>query len=179
MRTAARSIDRDIGNSREERRAHPIDDTDSQNDRNRPTRFHHFASQQGFPDRDATVDSIGGASVRIEDDIDRHRFARVSAGPAVGHGLHASTSTTSAPRISAAWTRSRGLDVGNALLRDAPLQSWRSDRCAGSDGHGPASARGERGLQDLHAIALRSGEPCQRSGRQAQHENLVNQSLRR
>jgi len=74
----------------------------------------------------------------------------------------------------------RGLEVAHALLEASPLETWRRERYASFDaGDGLAFANGERGLQDLHAIALRSGEPRQRSGRQELYENLVNQYLRR
>ena len=74
----------------------------------------------------------------------------------------------------------RGLEVAHALLETSPLEDWRSARYASfDDGDGQAFARGDRSLTDLHAIASRSGEPQQRSGRQELYENLFNQYLRR
>ncbi len=74
----------------------------------------------------------------------------------------------------------RGLEVAHALIEASPLEDWRSARYASfDDGDGQAFANGQRGLQDLHAIALRSGEPQLRSGRQEIYENLINQYLRR
>ncbi|MEF3082577.1 xylose isomerase [Luteimonas sp. SMYT11W] len=74
----------------------------------------------------------------------------------------------------------RGLEVAHALLETSPMEDWRRARYASfDDGDGQAFARGERSLTDLHAIACRSGEPQQRSGRQELYENLINQYLRR
>ncbi|MBD9369749.1 xylose isomerase [Xanthomonas sp. XNM01] len=74
----------------------------------------------------------------------------------------------------------RGLEVAHALLEKSPWEQWRAERYASFDaGDGKAFADGKLGLADLHAIASKSGEPKQTSGRQEQYENLLNQYLLR
>lgn len=74
----------------------------------------------------------------------------------------------------------RGLEVAHALLTASPWEQWRKDRYASFDaGDGKAFEGGALSLADLHAIAAKSGEPQQRSGRQEQYENLINQYLLR
>ncbi|MBD9367686.1 xylose isomerase [Xanthomonas sp. XNM01] len=74
----------------------------------------------------------------------------------------------------------RGLEVAHALLEKSPWERWRAERYASFDaGDGKAFADGKLGLADLHAIASKSGEPKQTSGRQEQYENLLNQYLLR
>lgn len=74
----------------------------------------------------------------------------------------------------------RGLEVAHALLDDSPWEQWRKDRYASFDGgDGQAFEQGKLSLADLHAIAAKSGEPQQRSGRQEAYENLLNQYLLR
>lgn len=76
----------------------------------------------------------------------------------------------------------RRLAVAHALLESFPVETWRGERCDSCDdgnGDGLAFANDERGLQNLQAIALRSDEPRQRSGRQELDEHLVNQYLLR
>lgn len=72
-----------------------------------------------------------------------------------------------AARIGDMGTIARGREGAHA-----PLETWRS-------GDGLAFAPGEHSLQTRYPIALRSGEPHPRSGRQTHYERLVHQSLRR
>ncbi|MFC4728223.1 xylose isomerase [Coralloluteibacterium thermophilus] len=74
----------------------------------------------------------------------------------------------------------RGLEVAHALLTASPWEQWRRERYASFDaGEGKAFEEGGLSLADLHGIALKSGEPQQRSGRQEAYENLLNQYLLR
>jgi xylose isomerase len=72
----------------------------------------------------------------------------------------------------------RGLEVAHALLNDSPWEQWRKDRYASFDnGAGKDFADGKLKLTDLHALALKNGEPQQISGKQERYENLLNQYL--
>jgi xylose isomerase len=72
----------------------------------------------------------------------------------------------------------RGLEVAHALLTVSPWERWRSERYASFDsGSGQQFAEGRLKLGDLAAMAARTGEPRQISGRQEQYENLLNQYL--
>ncbi|WP_058835923.1 xylose isomerase [Luteimonas abyssi] len=74
----------------------------------------------------------------------------------------------------------RGLEVAHALLADSPWEGWRRERYASFDaGEGKAFADGALDLAALRDLAEKAGEPTQRSGRQEQYENLVNQYLQR
>jgi xylose isomerase len=74
----------------------------------------------------------------------------------------------------------RGLEVAHALLTASPWEGWRRERYASFDqGAGRDFAAGKLGLAELHALALRGGEPQQRSGKQERYENLLNQYLLR
>lgn len=72
----------------------------------------------------------------------------------------------------------RGLEVAHALLTDSSWEKWRQERYASFDGgDGKSFEQGALSLTDLRALALDSGEPQQRSGRQEQYENLLNHYL--
>ena len=74
----------------------------------------------------------------------------------------------------------RGLEVAHALLNDSPWEQWRKERYASFDaGAGADFAAGKLGLADLAALAGKSGEPAQISGKQERYENLLNQYLLR
>lgn len=74
----------------------------------------------------------------------------------------------------------RGLQVAHALLRESPLEQWRSARYASFDaGGGRAFEQGEATLGQLYEQVLRAAEPVPASGRQEAHENLLNQYLDR
>jgi xylose isomerase len=74
----------------------------------------------------------------------------------------------------------RGLEVAHALLNHSPWESWRAERYASFDsGAGHDFEQGKLGLSELHALALKSGEPVQLSGKQERYENLLNQYLMR
>jgi len=74
----------------------------------------------------------------------------------------------------------RGLEVAHALLNHSPWESWRAERYASFDsGAGRDFEQGKLGLSELHALAVRSGEPTQLSGKQERYENLLNQYLMR
>ncbi|HZX75939.1 xylose isomerase [Lysobacter sp.] len=74
----------------------------------------------------------------------------------------------------------RGLEVAHALLNASPWEQWRAERYASFDnGAGRDFEQGKLGLADLHALALKNGEPRQISGKQEKYENLLNQYLLR
>ena len=74
----------------------------------------------------------------------------------------------------------RGLEVAHALLNDSPWEQWRKERYASFDaGAGADFAAGKLGLAELAALAAKSGEPVQISGKQERYENLLNQYLLR
>lgn len=74
----------------------------------------------------------------------------------------------------------RGLEVAHALLNASPWEQWRAERYASFDnGAGRDFEQGKLGLADLHAMALKNGEPEQISGKQEKYENLLNQYLLR
>ncbi len=74
----------------------------------------------------------------------------------------------------------RGLEVAHALLTASPWETWRKERYASFDaGAGRDFEQGKLGLAELHALALKQGEPSQRSGKQERYENLLNQYLLR
>ncbi len=74
----------------------------------------------------------------------------------------------------------RGLEVAHALLTASPWEQWRTQRYASFDsGAGRDFAQGKLSFADLHALALKSGEPAQLSGQQEKYENLINQYLLR
>jgi xylose isomerase len=74
----------------------------------------------------------------------------------------------------------RGLEVAHALLNASPWEQWRAERYASFDnGAGRDFEQGKLGLADLHALAMKNGEPRQISGKQEKYENLLNQYLLR
>jgi xylose isomerase len=74
----------------------------------------------------------------------------------------------------------RGLEVAHALLTASPWEQWREQRYASFDnGAGRDFAQGKLGFADLHALAVKNGEPAKLSGHQEKYENLLNQYLLR
>lgn len=74
----------------------------------------------------------------------------------------------------------RGLEVAHALLNASPWEQWRAERYASFDnGAGRDFEQGKLGLADLHALAMKNGEPRQISGKQEKYENLLNQYVLR
>ena len=72
----------------------------------------------------------------------------------------------------------RALLVADRILTQSPYKAFRKDRYASFDeGQGKAFEEGKLTLEDLHAHALRNGEPRQSSGRQEWLENLVNRYI--
>ena len=69
----------------------------------------------------------------------------------------------------------RSLVVANAVLTKSPYKKIRADRYASYDaGSGEAFEKGTLTLQDLRKLALITGEPTQRSGKQEWLENIIN-----
>ena len=69
----------------------------------------------------------------------------------------------------------RSLVVADAVLTKSPYKKIRADRYASYDaGSGEAFEKGTLTLQDLRKLALISGEPTQRSGKQEWLENIIN-----
>jgi xylose isomerase len=68
--------------------------------------------------------------------------------------------------------------VAHALLTKSPWEQLRAERYASFDqGAGRDFAQGKLSLADLHALAVKNGEPAKRSGKQERYENLINQYL--
>lgn len=68
----------------------------------------------------------------------------------------------------------RALLAAQKVLDHTPYREWRAGRYASFDqGEGQQFALGKLKLRDLRNIALRDGEPEQRSGRQERFENLL------
>jgi xylose isomerase len=60
-------------------------------------------------------------------------------------------------------------------LTKSPYKKIRADRYASFDaGSGAAFEKGALKLEDLHQLAMISGEPTQRSGKQEWLENIIN-----
>jgi len=73
-----------------------------------------------------------------------------------------------------------GLEVAHALLTQSPWEQWRAERYSSFDsGAGKDFADGKLSFADLHALAVKGGEPKQVSGKQERYENLLNQYLLR
>ena len=69
----------------------------------------------------------------------------------------------------------RSLVVADAVLTKSPYKKIRTDRYASFDaGSGEAFEKGTLTLEDLRKLALISGEPTQRSGKQEWLENIIN-----
>jgi xylose isomerase len=74
----------------------------------------------------------------------------------------------------------RGLEVAHSLLTASPWEQWRAARYASFDnGPGRDFELAKLGLADLRELALKNGEPTQRSGKQEGYENLINTYLSR
>ncbi len=72
----------------------------------------------------------------------------------------------------------RALLIAHNMLENSPYSAWRKDRYQTFDsGNGKAFENGELSLQQLHAIAMETGEPPMISGKQELYENLINQFI--
>ncbi len=72
----------------------------------------------------------------------------------------------------------RALVTADKILQDGEYQKIREQRYSSYDGgKGAAFEKGDLSLQDLRDIAIESGEPETRSGRQEYLENLVNRFI--
>jgi xylose isomerase len=72
----------------------------------------------------------------------------------------------------------RALVTADAILTKSPYRQFRAERYASFDsGEGAAFEQGALTLEDLRAIAHRSGEPAPKSGKQEWLESLINQYL--
>jgi xylose isomerase len=72
----------------------------------------------------------------------------------------------------------RALVVANDILEKSPYRTFRTERYASFDsGQGAAFEQGQLSLADLRAIALKSGEPTPRSGKQEWLEAIINQYI--
>ncbi|MEM6629025.1 MAG: xylose isomerase [Bacteroidota bacterium] len=72
----------------------------------------------------------------------------------------------------------RALLSADRILSDSPYKSLRQSRYASFDeGAGKSFENGTLGLEELRQIALDSGEPEQRSGKQEYYENILNQYI--
>lgn len=71
-----------------------------------------------------------------------------------------------------------GLEVAHSLLAHSPLDAMVRERYASFDSApGREFEQGKLGLESLRELAIASGEPELRSGRQEMFENLLNQHL--
>jgi len=72
----------------------------------------------------------------------------------------------------------RALLTAQAILDDGRFLEMRKQRYASFEsGKGKQFAQGKLGLEDLHKLALKGGEPEQISGKQEYYENLLNQFI--
>ncbi|MCZ8217406.1 MAG: xylose isomerase, partial [Cyclobacteriaceae bacterium] len=72
----------------------------------------------------------------------------------------------------------RALLTAQAILDDGEYLSLRKERYASFDaGKGKQFEQGKLGLSDLHALAMKNGEPESLSGKQEYYENLINQFI--
>ncbi len=72
----------------------------------------------------------------------------------------------------------RALLIASKLLEKSNYRQFRAERYASFDaGAGKSFAKGELSLEDLQKLAIESGEPEQRSGKQEYLENLINQYI--
>ncbi|MDR1646325.1 MAG: xylose isomerase [Tannerellaceae bacterium] len=72
----------------------------------------------------------------------------------------------------------RALTTAAGILEKSDYRKWRTQRYASFDqGEGKNFEEGRLTLEDLHAIALRDGEPRQISGKQELYELLLNMYL--
>jgi len=73
----------------------------------------------------------------------------------------------------------RALLIAHDILEKSPYRQWRQERYASFDsGDGKAYEEGKLTLEALRDLALKNGEPVQRSGKQERYENLINQYIR-
>lgn len=80
--------------------------------------------------------------------------------------------------IGAMDTFARGLVVAHRLIHDSDLPVMKEGRYATFDsGTGADFERGQLTLEDLRDLAIQSGEPQLRSGKQELCENLINQYI--
>ena len=72
----------------------------------------------------------------------------------------------------------RALLITNEVLEKSDYQRLRAERYASFDrGNGKKFEKGKLSLSDLAKIAIKSGEPKQRSGQQELFENIINQYI--
>lgn len=72
----------------------------------------------------------------------------------------------------------RSLEIADRVLNHTDYKKLREERYASFDsGKGKAFEDGNLSLEDLRKIALESGEPAIRSGKQELFENLINNSI--
>ena len=75
-------------------------------------------------------------------------------------------------------TFARALLVAQDVLQKSPYQKLRKERYSSFDsGKGEEFEQGKLRLEDLRSIALKAGEPKQRSGQQEMYENIINQYI--
>ncbi|QJX48936.1 xylose isomerase [Hymenobacter taeanensis] len=80
--------------------------------------------------------------------------------------------------ISGIDTFARALVVANDILEKSPYRKFRTERYASFDsGEGQAYENGQLTLEDLRTIALKTGEPVPRSGKQEWLEAIINQYI--
>jgi xylose isomerase len=72
----------------------------------------------------------------------------------------------------------RALLIAQAIIDDGEYHRLRKDRYASFDsGKGKAFAQGKLSLEDLAALAMKSGEPVHTSGKQEYYENLISKFI--
>jgi xylose isomerase len=72
----------------------------------------------------------------------------------------------------------KGLLIADKILAKSPYKKMVADRYASFDnGDGKRFEKGELSLEDLVAIAKKTGEPAPLSGKQEYYENLINQYI--
>ncbi len=75
-------------------------------------------------------------------------------------------------------TFARALIAAHDILEKSPYRKLRKERYASFDsGNGLAFEQNKLTLEDLRAIAMKTGEPEQRSGQQELFENIINQYI--
>ncbi len=73
-----------------------------------------------------------------------------------------------------------GLELAQRILQDGRITAMRKERYSSFDaGDGASFEKGKLGLEALAALAAKTGEPPQTSGRQELYENIVNSLLGR
>jgi len=73
----------------------------------------------------------------------------------------------------------RGLEIAYGILTQSPIPQMVEQRYASYDqGQGALYEQGELGLDALRDLAMRSGEPRQRSGQYELYENIMNRWVR-